>query len=223
MAVARADGAPPKLSVRSIDENAPDELVAPAPFQAPTDWSPDGRFIAYQTSGSLGAPGADVFVVDLVHGRRLVPLVRSSAQELGARFSPDGKLLAYLSDQSGRTEGYVQAFQATPGPALQGTPRQISTNGATILRWRPDGKELFYISADNSLMAVPVTGNSQPEFATARRLFRLEMPPRNLTAAGIDPGFDVSADGQQFLIADPRPSHSTPFVVIQNWQGLLNK
>ena len=223
VAVARADGAPPKLSVRSIDENAPDELVAPAPFQAPTDWSPDGRFIAYQTSGSLGAPGADVFVVDLVHGRRLVPLVRSSAQELGARFSPDGKWLAYLSDQSGRTEGYVQAFQATPGPALQGTPRQISTKGATILRWRPDGKELFYISADNWLMAVPVTGNSQREFATARRLFRLEMPPRNLTAAGIDPGFDVSADGQRFLIADPRPIHSTPFVVIQNWQALLNQ
>jgi len=91
------------------------------------------------------------------------------------------------------------------------------------LRWRPDGKELFYISADNWLMAVPVTRNSQREFATARRLFRLEMPPRNLTAAGIDPGFDVSADGQRFLIADPRPIHSTPFVVIQNWQGLLNE
>jgi eukaryotic-like serine/threonine-protein kinase len=222
VAVARADGATPKLSVRSVDENAPDELVAPAPFQAPTDWSPDGRFIAYQTSGSLGAPGADVFVADLAHGRRLVPLVGSPAQELGARFSPDGSWLAYLSDQSGRTEAYVQAFQATPAPALVGTPRQISTNGATILRWRSDGKELFYISADNWLMAVPMTGKSRREFATARRLFRLEMPPRNLTAAGIDPGFDVSADGQQFLIADPQPIRSAPFVVVQNWQGLLN-
>ena len=222
VAVARADGAPPKLSVRSMDENAPDELVAPAPFQAPSDWSPDGHFIAYQTSGSLGAPGADVFVADLAHGRRLVPLVRSSAQELGARFSPDGNWLAYLSDQGGRAEAYVQAFQATPAPALVGTPQQISTNGATILRWRPDGKELFYISADNWLMAVSVTGKSRRGFASARRLFRLEMPPRNLTAAGIDPGFDVSTDGQRFLIADPQPTRSAPFVVVQNWQGLLN-
>jgi Tol biopolymer transport system component len=149
VAVARADGSTPRLSVRLVDENAPDELVAPAPFQAPSDWSRDGRFIAYQTSGSVGAPGADVYVVDLAQGHRLVPLVRSAAQELGARFSPDGNWLAYLSDQSGRFEAYVQPFQTTPDPALRGTPGQVSTNAATILRWRPDGKELFYISGDN--------------------------------------------------------------------------
>ena len=206
-----------------MDDNAPDELVALAPFQAPSDWSPDGRFIAYQTSGSVGAPGADIFVADLAHGRRLVPLLNSSAQELGGRFSPDGNWLAYLSDQGGRTEAYVQAFQAVPAPALVGTPRQVSTNGATILRWRPDGKELFYISADNWLMTIPVMRKTRDEFGTPRRLFHLEMPPRNLTASGIEPGFDVSADGQRFLIADSRPIRSTPFVVIQNWQALLNQ
>jgi hypothetical protein len=72
-------------------------------------------------------------------------------------------------------------------------------------------------------MAVPVTGRTRQEFGVARRLFHLEMPPRNLTASGIEPGFDVSADGKRFLIADPRPIRSTPFVVIQNWQALLNQ
>ena len=88
---------------------------------------------------------------------------------------------------------------------------------------RPDGKELFYISSDNWLMTIPVTRKRRDEFGTPRRLFHLEMPPRNLTASGIEPGFDVSADGQRFLISDPRPIRSTPFVVIQNWQGLLNQ
>jgi hypothetical protein len=206
-----------------VDENAPDELLAPAPFQAPSDWSRDGRFIAYQTSGSVGAPGADVYVADLAQGRRLVPLARSPAQELGARFSPDATWLAFLSDESGHMEAYIQPFQAMPAPALQGKPRQVSTNGATILRWRPDGKELFYISPDNWLMAVSLIGRSPREFGYARRLFRLEMPPRNLTASGFEPGFDVSADGQRFLIADPRPIRSAPFVVVQNWHGLLDR
>jgi Tol biopolymer transport system component len=179
--------------------------------------------MAHQTSGSVGATGADVYVVDLAQGHRPVPPVRSAAQELGARFSPDGNWLAYLSDQSSRFEAYVQPFQTTPDPALRGTPRQVSTNGATILRWRPDGKELFYISGDNWLMAVPVTRRTRHESGVARRLSHLEMPPRNLTASGIEPGFDVSADGQRFLIADPRPIRSTPFVVIQNWQALLNQ
>jgi dipeptidyl aminopeptidase/acylaminoacyl peptidase len=221
--VARAEGAPPRLSVKSVNDNAPEAVVAPAPFQLPTDWSPDGRFIAYQTSGAIGAPGADVFVVDLMRGRRLVSLLQSPAQELGAGFSPDETWLTYLSDQSGRLELYVQAFQAAPTARLLGTPRQISTNGASIVRWRPDGKELYYISADNWMMAVALTGKTRREFATPRRLFHLEMLPRSLTAAGIEPGFDVSADGQHFLIADPLPIRSAPFVVIENWQALLNQ
>jgi hypothetical protein len=209
--------------VKSVNDNAPEAVVAPAPFQLPTDWSPDGRFIAYQTSGAIGAPGADVFVVDLMRGRRLVSLLQSPAQELGAGFSPDETWLTYLSDQSGRLELYVQAFQAAPTARLLGTPRQISTNGASIVRWRPDGKELYYISADNWMMAVALTGKTRREFATPRRLFHLEMLPRSLTAAGIEPGFDVSADGQHFLIADPLPIRSAPFVVIENWQALLNQ
>ncbi len=72
-------------------------------------------------------------------------------------------------------------------------------------------------------MTVSVTGKTRREYGTPRKLFQLQMPPRNLTASGIEPGFDVSADGQQFLIADPRPIHSTPFVVMQNWQALLNQ
>ena len=222
LVVARAEGAPPRLSVRSATENASDVLLAPAPFQLPTDWSPDGRFIAYQTSGAIAAPGADVFLVDLAQGRRLVPLVQSPAQELGAGFSPDGTWLTYLSDQTGRIELYAQAFQVAPATRLLGTPRQISMNGASVVRWRPDGKELYYISADHWLMAVAVTGKGRREFATARRLFHVEMPPRSLTGAGIEPGFDVSADGQKFLIADPLPVRSAPFVVIENWQALLN-
>jgi Tol biopolymer transport system component len=221
--LARAEGAPPRLAVKSISENAPEELLTPAPFQLPTDWSPDGRFIAYQTSGSISAPGADVFAVDLLQGRRLVPLIQSPAQEMGAGFSPDATWLTYLSDQGGRSELYAQAFAAYPTARLAGTPRQISTNGASVARWRPDGKELYYLSADNWLMSVAVSGRGKREFAKARKLFHMDVPPRSLTFAGIEPGFDVSADGQRFLIADPLPVHSPPFVVIENWQALLNQ
>jgi Tol biopolymer transport system component len=121
----------------------------PGLFQIPTDWSADGRFIAYQTSGGVAEPGADILLLDLAHGNRPVPLLQSAAQELAAVFSPDTSSIAFLSNETGRPEVYAQEFLAEPRPHLYGERRRISNDGARLTRWRPDGKELFYINRDN--------------------------------------------------------------------------
>ena len=127
------------------------------------------------------------------------------------QFSPDGKRIAFYSNQSGRLEVYVQPF---PGP---GTPVQVSTSGGAQVRWRPDGRELFYVALDGRLMAAPiqvpadgqlVVGIPVPLFAT-----RVDRVP------SIGAQYIVSPDGQRFLmhtfVQDASP---TPIRLILNWQ-----
>jgi dipeptidyl aminopeptidase/acylaminoacyl peptidase len=220
VAFGRAAGSTPKLYWRSISGEDRGEPLTVAPFQLPTDWSRDGRFILYQTTGGAGEPGADVVAVDLRNGRKLVPLLHTEAQELEAVFSPDGSSIALVSDETGRPELYLQGFEANPEPRVTGQKRQLSKDGASVVRWRRDGKELYYISADSWLTAVTF---SQGHPGPASRLFHLDFPPRQLTSAGPALGYDASFDGQRFLIPDTGASRSTPFVVIENWPELLQR
>ena len=133
--------------------------------------------------------------------------------ERNAQFSPDGRWVAYQSNESGRFEIYAAPFL---GP---GGKRQISTDGGTYPRWRADGREIFYVSSNNTLAAAAVSvSGASLEVGAVRAL-------------GI-PGFagatsymyDVSADGQRFLVAAPREQKaSTPLTLIQNWPALLNR
>lgn len=192
--------------------------LTPAPFQLPTDWSRDGRFVLYQTTGGAGEPGADIVAVDLANGRT-VPLLHSEAQKIEAVLSPDGSTLAYISDETGRPELYVQEFAADPEPHVTGPKRQISHDGASVIRWRADGAELFYIGSDNWITAVALSVNRLP--GTPRRLFRVNFPPRQLTAAGPAVGFDVTPAGDRFILPDTTDLQPSPFIVIQNWTLLL--
>jgi hypothetical protein len=172
----------------------------------------------------VAEPGADIFLLDLAHGNRPVPLLQSAAQELAAVFSPDTSSIAFLSNETGRPEVYAQEFLAEPQPHLYGKRRRISNDGAILTRWRPDGKELFYINRDNYVMAVAVNRrNAGLDFAQPQKLFRLETTPRYLSGAASETGFDVSADGARFLIADARLVRIPPLVVVENWQNLLTK
>ena len=123
----------------------------------PTDWSPDGRFLIYQ-SRSLKTKW-DLWILSLAGDRKATPFQISDANETGGRFSPDGKWVAYTSDETGRDQVYVVPF---PGP---GGKWQVSSDGGSQPRWRRDGTELFYLARDRRLMSVPITQGANPSNA----------------------------------------------------------
>ena len=221
LAFGRAAGATPKLYARPAEPGGQPEALTPAVFQLPTDWSRDGRFILYQTTGGAGEPGADVAVVDLTRRGAVTPILHAEAQEFDATFSPDGSLVAFISDETGTPELYVQSFAPDPQPHLTGQRRQASRGGASVVRWRADGREVYFIGSENWITAagIDLRGNAGP----TRRLFRVNFPPRQLTSAGPAVGFDVTPDGDRFLVPDTSDVRPSPFVVIQNWPALLSK
>ena len=161
---------------------------------AASDWSRDGRFLLYRTVDPK--TGADIWALPLNGDRKPFPVVQTNFEEQDAQFSPDGKWIAYQSNETGRFEIYLQPF---PGP---GRKEAISTNGGAQVRWRRDGKELFYIALDGRLMAVPI------RFAPDGQTFETGAPvPLFATSVGgAVQGRDrqqyvVSADGQRFLMS----------------------
>jgi hypothetical protein len=177
----------------------------------PSDWSADGRFIAYASSSPK--TGLDLWLLPMDGERKPVPYLQTPFNEDHARFSPDVRFIAYSSDESGRYEVYVQTFPGSP------SKWQISTGGGAQPHWRRDGKELFYISPERKVMAVDIKEDSSTfEVGTPKALFQTRLPgypaPRNY--------YDVSADGQRFLINNlPEEATSTPISVVINWTSDL--
>ncbi len=176
-------------------------------------WSSDGQYIAYGRQDPQGKPGWDIWILPLFGDKKPFPLLQSQFNKEDPSFSPDGKWLAYDSDESGRWEVYIVPFPQGNGKW------QVSTGGAEQPRWRRDGKELFYMSAENELMAAGVQekngsleiGNPQPLFQTntARSAFRT---------------YDVTADGRKFVvITQPTQSSAEPLTLVINWPALLKK
>lgn len=137
----------------------------------------------------------------------------------GAVFSPDGGRLAFVSVESGRPEVYVQAFDSMPSPRLTGERRQVSRDGAWVVRWRADGRELFYIGTDNWLHAVPV--EARLEFGEPKPLFRIAGTPQYGTTSDFQ--FDVSANGQRFIMTTTGSVAPHIFTVIENWQDKFHR
>jgi Tol biopolymer transport system component len=223
IAFLRAVGGPPTMFVRGLGEKDLEEALPPGYFQIPTDWSPDGRFIAYMNTGFPRVPSeasADVWVIDLKRQPKAVPLLNSRFHETMAAFSPDGKWLAFLSDESARTEVYLQAFEAGDSPRVTGERLVVSRHGAVGLRWRPDGKELFYLGTDGRLYAVPIALSAKPAFGPPIPLFTISTEARAVIHSGF--GFDVSRDGKRFLVPTA-PSGGPSLIAIQNWEAALLK
>jgi hypothetical protein len=178
----------------------------PAPF----DWSRDGRWV------SIGS--FDIWVVPVACAGKPFPFVATSFNEGGARFSPDGKWLAYASDETGRPEVYVRPFAGAPSTG-EGKV-QISSGGAGHPVWRADGRELFYLSSDLHLYAVDTTGLAQAGAAPVpARLFR-PCPDTGTFHPGMrwspwNYQYDT-VDGQRFVFTcnAERPGR---FVVLMNW------
>ena len=148
-----------------------------------------------------------------------MPLLNSRFHEGWGAFSPDGKWFAFTSNESGGSEVYVQAFRAGAAPGLTGPRYRASKGGAATIRWRRDGRELYFVDGAGIVQAVPVKLGAQPEFGPAVALFTISTEAR--AAIHSLPGFDVSADGSRFVIPVVSTADGPSIVVIQNWEGLL--
>jgi Tol biopolymer transport system component len=180
----------------------------------PTDWSRDGRYILFFVVSP--GTGMDVWAMSTAD-RKAAPILDTIYQETSATLSPDGKWLAFQSDQSGRPEVYVQAFEgATPGNRRRW---QVSSGGGGLPHWRADGAEMFYITAGGRMMAAavhPVAGEFQ--FEPAHMLFQTRPIPDTWNL------YDVSPDGQRFLFNLPLEwSSAAPITVLTNWTEKLKR
>jgi Tol biopolymer transport system component len=180
----------------------------------PTDWSRDGRYILF----GVISPGtkSDVWAISTAD-RKAAPVLDTIYSEAVAALSPDGKWLAFQSDQSGRNEVYVEPFEG----ATAGTRRRwlVSLGGGGLPRWRGDGSEMFYMTSGGRMMAVsvhPAGGDFQ--FDTAHMLFQTRPIPGSWNL------YDVSSDGQRFLLNLPLEwSSAAPITVVTNWTEKLKE
>jgi Tol biopolymer transport system component/DNA-binding winged helix-turn-helix (wHTH) protein len=170
--LSQTDGDPPRVHLRGLGEKEAEEEMPAADFQMPTDWSPDGRFVAFVNTGfprTANETQGDVWLLDVTHGRKSSPLLNTRFHEANPAFAPDGKWLAFTSNESGRPELYVQAFRSGDTPGIIGERHLVSREGALAVRWRRDGKELFYLGFDGRVQAVSVRLSPRPEFGPATR------------------------------------------------------
>jgi len=178
------------------------------------DWSPDLRYILYE-SGTVGeGNGIDLWLLPL-SGDKPFPLLSSPGDQQFAQFSPDGRWVAYSSSETGRPEIYVVPFPAT------GSKWQISTNGGTRPRWRRDGKEIvFEVEGSGKVMSAQVNGRGPNfEVGEVRPLFETtNLPPNN---AGSQ--WSLTSDGQRLLAITTGETGALPLTVIQNWTGDLKR
>ena len=179
--------------------------------KSPADWSRDGRFVAYASLAK--ETGWDIWILPMSGDRKPFPFVKTTFEEYNPAFSPDGRFLAFQSNESGRVEVYVQSF---PGP---GGKWQVSTSGGAEPHWRADGKELLYRTLDQKLMSVDVQTGGSFAAGAPRPLFqgRFDMTP---TRNRILP----TADGKRFLTVAPLGREAmTPTTVVLNWYAELGR
>jgi serine/threonine protein kinase len=183
-------------------------LLADGLSKDPMSWSPDGRVLLYRVS-TKGR--SDIWVQPLGTDAKPYAFLEGPHDENFGRFSPDGRWVAYMSDESGQPEVYVMPFSGAGGKW------QVSAAGGSYPRWRGDGRELFFLSADGKMMSVSVDATTSA--------FKLDAP-RTLFQAGaaLQVGYQyaVTRDGERFLI-NTAASSSYPVTVITDWTSLLKK
>jgi len=177
------------------------------------DWSSDGKFILY-TSAENAKGQTDLWILPMSGDKKPFPFLKTEFNEKDARFSPDSKWVAYASDESGKDEIYVRSFPEG------GSKRQVSVDGGDSPRWRRDGKELYYFSLDNKMMAADISyREGAMEIEHVRPLFEL---PAIVAQPYAD--YDVFPDGKKFLVNVPFESqNSTPLTLVVNWETEVQK
>ena len=188
----------------TVSSNGPGEMLYVSPeAKNMNDWSPDGKYILF--SPQTPKTSRDVIAVPVTgNDRQPIRVAQTPAEEKSGRFSPDGKWVAYVSDETGRDEVFVRPFPG-PGPAVR-----VSTGGGENPFWRKDAKEIYYILGDQVLAALVKS--------SASGAFEVGIPAPLFKAKGIAV---VRTDGQRFLFSMTLNDVSTPpITVIMNWAGL---
>jgi Tol biopolymer transport system component len=198
------------LFLRNIAGPQKDEiLVNDSERKVVNDWSAAANCIVYTSLNPTTR--LDLMLLPMSGGRKPVPLLKTPFNELQARIAPNGRWFAYVSDESGTQEVYVQRF-----PSL-GDKRIVSIGGGTEPMWRQDGKELFYLSPNSSIVSVAFDPASPPVIGRPTALFR---PPINTSTTRNH--YAVTPDGQKFLInVEDQSSYLSPITVIVNWIDAL--
>lgn len=176
------------------------------------DWSRDGRYLLYEERNPKTGQDLMVLPLDGPAPRTPIPFVQTPFDEKDGVFSPDGKWIAYDSNESGETEVYIQSFPPSGGKW------QVSSGGGSYPRWRGDGKELFYRETPlGSVMAAGI--HTSPG--------RVDIdPPHRIFEWGGPPTYDVSSDGQRFLMLEPPGADraiTQPLTIVSSWQAGLKK
>jgi len=190
-----------------------DLLFADDQEKSPQSWSPDGRYLLYIAINPKTYQ--HLWVLPLFGDQKPFPFLQTPSNEgFGAQFSPDGHWIAYGSNESGQTAVYVAPF---PGP---GERKRVSTEGGGVTRWRGDGKELYYLTSNNELMAASVrTDGTRFEVDHVRPLFHVEIPtgvPRRYL-------YDVTPDGERFLVVTAAERGEPLITLDLNWTTALKK
>ncbi len=197
------------------------ERLASAPelILMPWSWSRDGKTLVTQETD--GSSKWDIGTLSIEGDRARKPLLHESATEMQAKLSPDGRWMAYTSNESSRGEVYVRPF-----PEVDTGKWQVSTSGGSSPLWSPDGRELFYLTDDNSVMVVSVETEPTLSFGTPKSLFRSTCV--GSTVGGGTP-WDISPDGKRFLMMkEPPPARSAAagprrINIVLNWTEELKQ
>ncbi|MEP7338054.1 MAG: hypothetical protein ABI977_09955, partial [Acidobacteriota bacterium] len=199
------------LYLKAASGAGQDELLLhSAQGKFPLDWSANGKFRLYWESPPQ--TNQDLWILPMEGERKPWLWLNTPFNESEGRFAPDGKWIAYQSNESGRNEVYVQAF--TPGAPASGGKVQLSTNGGSAPQWRRDGRELYYRSVDGKLMAVDVTLGAEVKAGTPKELFSF----------GTFFNLEATGDGQRFLLTTSAADASVPpFTVVLNWMAEVKK
>jgi Tol biopolymer transport system component len=201
-----------ELLEKKLDGSPATLLLRTGESKQVTDWSRDGRYLLFRTITAHPSLDADIWALPLDGDRTPFSLLRTRFEERDAQFSPDGEWIAYHSNESGQHEVYVQPFQRA------GERVRISTAGGVQARWRDDGRELFYLTLDGQLVAVPIVvraGSGAAQAGTAVQLFH----PRVGSVQDIARHtYIVAPGGERFLIDTVVEQTPAPISLIVNWK-----
>jgi dipeptidyl aminopeptidase/acylaminoacyl peptidase len=206
------------LYMKLLGRTDPEELLLHSDeLKVPMSWSPDGRFLMYLSFDPV--TNADLWVLPMQGDRTPYVFLRTPFREALGVFSPDGRWVAYHSNESGRPEVYVRPF-FEPGQhdaATAGDQWQISTDSGAFPKWRADGQELYYLDPSGAMMAVSisVTGNKLVP-GTPQMLFRTHIA-RGGRDVQQNIQYDVAADGRFLIDTELVDDAATPITLIQNW------
>jgi Tol biopolymer transport system component/predicted Ser/Thr protein kinase len=198
---------PPDLYLKRFDGTGGEQVLhKQVGAQIPSDWSPDGTRIVYEDISLSRTARRSLWVLPLDGSGKAVPLLSTNFGTFDARYCPDGRSIAFASDESGRAEIYLMRID---GPA---SPTRVSTSGGSQPHWRRDGRELYYLSPAGELLACPIRPDGTALAAEPRVLFTVSPEAES---------FDVAADGNRFLVNEREPD--VPLTVVVNLAAELKK